>query len=189
VTKSHALLGISVAVLVGAGVVLAGTGIGHRDAPSGTAQAAPAGARSRTPVHAVLMPTEGVKSADQLLELGDAYSSDGHYAQAERAYQEALRLEPGDEVATVRLAMVWHADGNSHRATDAIKAVLAQAPDDQEAHYSLAVIYYSQERIDQARSEWAAAVKIDPASTMGRRSQSFVDLLEDQQSAATAGEE
>ena len=57
-------------------------------------------------------------------------------------------------------------------------------PDDQDAHYSLAIVCFSDGRIDAAKEQWETAAGIDPSSTTGRRSQSFVDLLDDQQSGA-----
>ena len=83
--------------------------------------------------------------------------------------------------------MVWHADGESQRAAQAIKGVLEKSPGNQEAHYSMAIIYFSADRLDEAKSEWEAAAKLDPSSAIGRRSQSFVDLLEGKQTAAPAG--
>jgi cytochrome c-type biogenesis protein CcmH/NrfG len=62
--------------------------------------------------------------------------------------------------------------------------VLKAHPDDQDAHYTLAIVYFSAGRVDEAKQEWQTAAGIDPTSTTGRRSQSFVDLLEDNKSAA-----
>ena len=90
-------------------------------------------------------------------------------------------MKPGNETAAVRLAMVWHAEGQTGRATAAIDAVLVKDPGQQEAHYSLAIIYFSENDVEAAKSQWMAAAKIDPTSTIGRRSQSFVDLLEGKQ--------
>ena len=104
--------------------------------------------------------------------------------QAEHAYSQALDLEPDSAMAQVGLAMVWHAQGDSKRAEAALRAVIKQHPDDQDAHYSLAIVYFSSGRIDDAKAQWETAAGIDPSSTTGRRSQSFVDLLEDQQSSA-----
>ena len=68
-----------------------------------------------------------------------------------------------------------------------LRAVIEEHPDDQDAHYSLAIVCFSSGRVDEAKEQWQTAAGIDPRSTTGRRSQSFVDLLEDQQSGAPAG--
>ena len=107
--------------------------------------------------------------------------------QAERAYSQARALAPDNAKAQVGLAMVWHAQGDSKRAESMLRAVLEEHPDDQDAHYSLAIVCFSTGRVDEAKEQWQTAAGIDPRSTTGRRSQSFVDLLEDQQSGAPGG--
>lgn len=116
-----------------------------------------------------------------LLKLGEACYFSHRYSQADAAYRDALALHPGDPTATVRLAMVWHARGDSGRGAKAIEDVLVEEPNHQEAHYSLAMIRFSQQQLDDARAEWAAAARIDPTSVLGHRSQSFVNLLNDSQ--------
>ena len=119
-----------------------------------------------------------------LLDLANAYFMAQRLTQAERAYADALELEPDSAMAQVGLAMVWHAQGDSKRAETALRRVLKDHPDDQDAHYSLAIVCFSDGRIDAAKEQWETAAGIDPSSTTGRRSQSFVDLLDDQQSGA-----
>ena len=104
--------------------------------------------------------------------------------QSEQSYSEALAQEPGNAAAQVGLALVWHAQGDSKRAETALQAVLDAHPGDQEAHYSLAIVYFSTGRVGDAKAQWEKAARIDPESTTGRRSQSFVDLLEDQESGS-----
>jgi cytochrome c-type biogenesis protein CcmH/NrfG len=123
-----------------------------------------------------------------LLELGDAYFMAQRLQQAERAYSQALALTPESAAAQVGLAMVRHAQGDSRRAESMLRAVIEEHPDDQDAHYSLAIVFFSTGRVDEAKEQWQTAAGIDPRSTTGRRSQSFVDLLEDQQSGAPAAE-
>ena len=209
--KHYVLAGVGVAVLVAAVIVVVGTSSGGGDAagtvaePSTAGQSLPPGhpsvdgkAGEATPapvtddaVQQKIAQLESA-SADQpdnvavLLELGDAYFLGQRYQQAARTFRTALQIDPGNPTATVRLAMVWHADGDSARAAQAIKAVLAKTPGNQEAHYSMAIIYFSANRIDEAKAEWAAAAKLDPSTAIGRRSQSFVDLLEGKQTSAPA---
>jgi cytochrome c-type biogenesis protein CcmH/NrfG len=129
------------------------------------------------------------KDVATLLKLGEAYFVSQHNRLAERTFAEVLAVDPGNDTAKVRLAMAWHAAGDTKRAEKAIAKVLAAKPDDQEAHYSLAIIYFSTDRSAQARDEWLTAAKLDPKSVIGRRSQSFVDLLDGQESkSANAGD-
>jgi len=209
--KHYALAGVGVAVLVAAVIVAAGMNSAGGDA-TGTVAEQPTAGQSLPPGHPTVDDASGAPtpaavtddtvqqkiaqlkraSADQpddvdlLLKLGDAYFLGQRYEQAARTLRVALQIDPGNPTATVRLAMVWHAGGASQRAARAIKAVLDKTPENQEAHYSMAIIYFSTDRIEEAEAEWAAAAKLDPSTAIGRRSQSFVDLLGDQQTSAPA---
>jgi tetratricopeptide (TPR) repeat protein len=209
--KNYVIAGVGVAVLVATVIVVVGTTSGGGDA-GGTVAGQSSAGQSLPPGHPAVgdkvggsttapVTTDVVQqkiaklkraSADQpdnvtvLLDLGETYFLAQRYPQAARTFRAALRLKPRNPTATVRLAMVWHADGQSQRAAQAIKTVLEKTPRNQEAHYSMAIIYFSADRIDEAKAEWAAAAKLDPSSAIGRRSQSFVDLLEGKQTSEPA---
>ena len=164
---------------------------GHPAVESGDADASPSPATGAS-VEATIAQLEDVRAEDPgdvaaLLELGDAYFVGQYYGRAARAYGDVLRLDPGNTAATVRLAMVWHADGETARAEETIQNVVADRPGDQEAHYSLAIIYFSTDRVADAKDEWVTAARLDPDSELGRRSRSFVDLLEGEQSGESSG--
>jgi cytochrome c-type biogenesis protein CcmH/NrfG len=209
--QHYVLAGVGVAVLVAVVIVVVGTSSGDGSAAGTVAKPSTAG-QSLPPGHPSVDAKGGeatpapvtddavqqkiaqlvTASADQpdnvgvLLELGDAYFLGQRYQQAARTFRTALRLDPGNPTATVRLAMVWHADGDSERAAQAVQAVLDKAPQNQEAHYSMAIIYFSADRIDEAKAEWVEAANLDPSTAIGRRSQSFVDLLDGKQTSAPA---
>jgi tetratricopeptide (TPR) repeat protein len=117
-----------------------------------------------------------------LLDLGEAYFMAQRLDDAERIYAEALGAEPDNAGAQVGLAKIVHARGDSQRAEEALLAILEEHADYQDAHYWLAIVFFSDGEIDAAREQWRAAARIDPKSVTGRRSQSFVELLEDGQS-------
>jgi Tfp pilus assembly protein PilF len=120
-----------------------------------------------------------------LLDLGNDYYIAQRYRDAGQAFREALGLRPKDIAAQIRLAMVWHAQGLTSKAISTLQAVLEASPSSQDAHYSLAILFFSQDQVTKARDQWAAAARIDPRSTIGRRSQNFVDLLDGKESAPT----
>ena len=211
--RSLALIAVAAAVAVAAVIVVAGMNSGGGDAAgaSGGASAGTSGATDTLPSgHPSVAVDQEQPVADTdadadssdpvallekrrakdptdvgvLLDLGKAYFMRQRLQQAERAYSDALAQEPGSAMAQVGLAMVWHAKGDSKRAETALLQVLDAHPDDQEAHYSLAIVYFSAGRVGEAKAQWETAARIDPASITGRRSQSFVDLLEDQRSSS-----
>jgi cytochrome c-type biogenesis protein CcmH/NrfG len=211
VRRSLALIAVAAAVAAAAAVVVAGMSSGDGAGASssqatGTAGSLPSGhpsiaGRDTSPAPgddsspsadattAAIAQLQSEADDDPgnvqvLLDLGDAYFMRQHLQQAEQAYTQALGRQPDNAAAQVGLAMVWHAQGDSKRAERALKSVLDSHPDDQDAHYSLAIIYFSNGRTDLAKQEWQAAARIDPSSVTGRRSQSFVDLIEGDESAS-----
>jgi cytochrome c-type biogenesis protein CcmH/NrfG len=202
VRRSLALIAVATAVAVAAAVVVAGMNSGGGgDAGAATSQtpgALPSGHPSISASDETTEPPAGDADSDDtaladleakhdedpddvqaLLDLGDAYFMRLHLRQAAQAYTEALTQDPDSTAAQVGLAMVWHAEGDSKRAEKTLADLVQAHPDDQDAHYSLAIVYFSSGRVDEAKIEWQTAARIDPGSTTGRRSQSFVDLLED----------
>jgi tetratricopeptide (TPR) repeat protein len=121
-----------------------------------------------------------------LVDLGDAYFMRQQLEQAEQAYTRALAQDSRNVAAKVGLALVWHARGDSGRAEKSLTGILEAHPDDQDAHYSLAIVYFSAGRVDEAKREWQKAARIDPGTATGRRSQSFVDLLDDDEPTPSA---
>jgi cytochrome c-type biogenesis protein CcmH len=200
VKKHYVLIGIGVAALAAATVVVIGAGTGGEgiSATNGAAAATqplPSGhpsangrgtadsAASDSSVQRTIIELKAAvkthpRDPDLLLKLGDAWFLGQRYREAGRAFRSVLRLAPGNAAATVRLAMVWHADGDTPRALTALKNVLVKTPQDQEAHFFLAIVYFSQKQAELAKAEWIIAARLDPRSAIGRRSRSFVDLLE-----------
>jgi cytochrome c-type biogenesis protein CcmH/NrfG len=202
--RHYLLAGVAVAIGLAAVVIAVGLRSGTASGAAGATGELPAGhptveqtaESSPVPEASPTLETrierlEEARSDDPgdvgtLLRLGDAYFLSQRNRRAEQAYSEALDLDPDNPAAKVRLAMVWHAAGDTKRAEKAIVSVLAGKPDDQEAHYSLAIIYFSTDRPRQARDEWSKAAKLDPKSVIGRRSQSFVNLLDGKDSGESA---
>ncbi len=208
--RSLALIAVGVAVAVAAAIVIAGMtsggeaaggaagdGVAETALPSGHPSIAPdeSGEDVEDGDRADESETDAVKRLEArrdehpddvtvLLDLGEAYFMAQRLDEAEQAYSQVLRAEPASTPARVGLAMVWHAQGKSGRAEEALHAVLKEHPDDQDAHYSLAIVFFSDGQIDAAKEEWQMAAGIDPTTVTGRRSQSFVDLLDDGQSGS-----
>lgn len=204
--RSLALIAVGAAVAVAAVVVVAGMTAGDGGDTPGAAAATSGPAADTLPsghpsvamtedpepegdVKDTIARLEQQRAADPtdvavLLDLGEAYFLGQRLREARQAYSEAEQQDPGNAAAQVGLAMVAHAGGDSARAEEMLRAVLDAHPDDQAAHYSLAILFFSAGHVGDAKAEWETAARIDPKSTTGRRSQSFVDLLNDQKSAA-----
>ncbi len=205
--RSLALIAVAVAVAVAAAVVVVGRNSGDggetagastasQNLPSGhpsiaaadTEDPASDGASGENIAQLEAQRAKDPSNVKVLLDLGDAYFMGQRLRQAQQTYDEVLAKEPDNATAQVGLAMVWHAQGDSRRAETSLLKVVEAHPDDQQAHYSLAIVYFSGGRISEAKREWQTAASIDPTSTTGRRSQSFVDLLKDAETATPAAQ-
>jgi cytochrome c-type biogenesis protein CcmH/NrfG len=113
------------------------------------------------------------------LALANAYLLSQRYDQAALLFSEVLATNPENQIAPVRLALVWHAQGDDKKAVRRIADVLRKWPNNQGAHYTLATIYFSQQKTEAARAEWQRAAQIDPTTRIGRTAQNFVNLLSD----------
>ncbi len=202
--RHHALVGISVALVVAATIVAVGSKAGN--GPGASATQLPPGHPSVSPssgpsqISGVPDPSRmaaaiaklerahrrSPRDVTVLLDLGNDYYIAQRYRDAGKAFREALGLRPKDVAAQIRLAMVWHAQGLTAKAISTLQIVLKEAPSSQDAHYSLAILYFSEDQVTKARDQWAAAARIDPRSTIGLRSQSFVDLLDGKESVPPA---
>lgn len=200
-TRHHAKVVISVGVLTAAAVVATATAV-ERSGSGGVRMATtspsarpvvatsvsttPAAAKGGQQTLAALRraAAKAPRSVEAHMALADALYLDRRYPEAITTYEEVLDLRPDYTTATVRLAMVWHAQGRSALARTAIEEVIAAHPSDQEAHYSLAMIAFARNRLGEAEAEWRTAAAIDPMTTLGRRSRSFVDLLEGDESSS-----
>ena len=200
-TKSHALIGVAAALAVTV-VVIVVDGCASPDAglpvgPSSTMPTLPpslpsvgGGTGSRAGASGAATEEQTISHLERALArqpgdvktelaLANAYLLSQRYDQAALLFSEILATDPENQIAPVRLALVWHAQGDDTKAVRRIAAVLREWPDNQEAHYTLATIYFSQQKTEAARSEWQRAAQIDPTTRIGRTAQNFVNLLSD----------
>ena len=199
--KSHALIGVAAALAVTVVVIVVdGCAKSNAGLPVGLSTTVPtvpptlpavgggtgsrAGAGGGTTVQQTISHLEKALAKQPgdvktELALANAYLLGQRYDQAALLFSEVLATNPENQIAPVRLALVWHAQGDDTKAVRRIAAVLREWPDNQEAHYTLAAIYFSQQKTEAARSEWQRAAQIDPTTSIGRAAQNFVNLLSD----------
>jgi tetratricopeptide (TPR) repeat protein len=104
--------------------------------------------------------------AEAHANLGDALAQlPGRQAEAVAHYEAALRIKPGLAWAHCHLAFVL--SRTPGRETEAIahsEEALRLKPDYVDAYNALAITYVQLGRPDQAKAQWEAALKIDPAN-------------------------
>ena len=201
--KQYAVAGVIVAVLVAALIVVAGSRSSDKTATASTTGAKGASA-SLPPGHPSIEPTASTQAQPEYgkmvtaleakykkhpndtkvaLALADAYLMNERPAKARALYAKVLAREPENEDARVQYAMALHAGGDDERAFALLGQVIKDDPESQLAHFNLAILYFSQQKADQAKSEWKKAAQIDPSTSIGRSAQNFVNLMENSSGA------
>ena len=94
--------------------------------------------------------------------LASAYSSKNDFANAERAYREAIRLDPKAYDPRLNLAAMLSRAGRGEEAISEVRAATASAPDAVEPRIYLALIEAQLGRYAEAANDATAAQQIDP---------------------------
>ena len=201
--KHYAVAGVIVAVVVAGLIVVAGTRSSDKTATA-TETGAKGASASLPPGHPSIAPTSSAQAQPDYgkmigaleakyrkhpantkvcLALADAYLMNERPAKARALYAKVLQRDPGNEEAKVQSAMALHALGDDEQALSLLGDVIEGDPNSQLAHYNLAILYFSEQKADQAKSEWKKTAQIDPTTSIGRSAQNFVNLMDNSSGA------
>lgn len=98
---------------------------------------------------------------------GLTYENAGDTASAEKAYRDAIALDPNYCDAMDNLALLVRKNGNSDEAISLYENSIKVAPDNQVAHLGLANTYMELEEYDKALAEYNAILAINPENPEG----------------------
>ncbi len=101
------------------------------------------------------------ESADLLVLMADSYLALGEKRNAEKAYRQALDLEPGHVDGSLNLAMLLVANRERREAIALSKGVLAEHPNHARAHFCLGVAYNARADISEAFAQYKILKKLD----------------------------
>jgi predicted aspartyl protease len=107
------------------------------------------------------------RDADVLALEGDALWAAGLFDEAERAYQQALAIEPVTPRARNGLAKSLLSQGQIERAREEVHAAIAVTPNEADWHYTLASIHIAEHQYDDAAGEFARYVALLPPGAGG----------------------
>jgi tetratricopeptide (TPR) repeat protein len=113
------------------------------------------------------------------VNLGASQDAIGHGAEARSAYREALKLNPGDEIALCRLASSFYATGQKDSAMTTMRATLEKNPRSHCTYFTLGVAYADAGMFREAIRTWQRVVEYAPDSPEAESAKESIKLLQD----------
>ena len=104
---------------------------------------------------------QAAPSADTWNSLGSAYATKNDFTNAERAYREAIRLDPKSYDARMNLCAMLSRAGRNDEALASVREAARVAPDSVEPRVYLALIEAQMGRRADAANDAAEAQRID----------------------------
>ncbi|MEB3195571.1 MAG: tetratricopeptide repeat protein [Candidatus Sericytochromatia bacterium] len=101
-----------------------------------------------------------------LHEQGVRFQRAGQLREAAEAYEAALALTPGLELARSNLALVRYQLGENEASIAHYQTLLAEHPFNAKARFNLGVVYASIGQLDQAAAEYRQVLTLEPGHAM-----------------------
>ena len=105
---------------------------------------------------------QGGGDIDGLIAQGQAAIEAGKLSEAEKAFRDAVNLDPGSAGAQFGLGNVYIRQGQLAAAETAYRAAVNGNPDMASAHLNLGVVYYQMEQLSKAEEEFSAVLRLAP---------------------------
>ena len=121
-----------------------------------------------------LYPIFQPQSNDPLLIQGVLLQRRGKQHSAEKLYARAARLHPGDDEAQVAAAVGRFNEDNLSASFSRLGPLVKRFPHSQSVRYHLGLLLAWTGQRDQAVKEFRLARKLNPRSTLGRQSSTFL---------------
>jgi len=93
--------------------------------------------------------------------------NDGRVEEAQAQFREALRLDPGQLMAHLRLGEILERQGRIDEAADRYRLLLRLRPDLPDALFALGRLALAQGRLEEARVNLRRYLDLGPATTGG----------------------
>jgi tetratricopeptide (TPR) repeat protein len=99
----------------------------------------------------LLLPAwSAAQNVQSYIDQGIKDSQAGHYDQALKAFDQALKLKPNDPALITYKGIIYYAKGNNAQALKEFEAALKINPNFARAYYQRGMVYQSQEKYRQA---------------------------------------
>lgn len=112
------------------------------------------------------------------VNMGLAYTDAGNRADARRALNRAIQVNPKDVLAYCHLGYLDHLSGNLSDAMTMYRQALTIDPKSPQAHYNLGLAFAEQKIFNEAVREWQIVIKNDPNSDLGKTAAENVKIIQ-----------
>jgi len=104
----------------------------------------------------------GLKDAENLSYLGNAFYERKDCGNAEKSYRKSLEFNPDNAAAHTNLGNLLDNLKRYDEAEKEYRAAIQVDPDDAAAHYNHGILLNNQGRYEEAEKEYRAAIQVDP---------------------------
>lgn len=118
------------------------------------------------------------KDLKLLVNLGAAHDAMGHGEVAQGLYEQALKIAPGDSVASCRLASSLYARGKHQESVDILRDVIQRTPAAYCAYFTLGVAFADAGIYRDAIRMWQRVVELAPNSPEAVSAQESITVLQ-----------
>lgn len=105
---------------------------------------------------------ENLEDAETWLAVGNLHDQLGNKTKAKNSFNKALELEPDNQAANIRLALMLYEEENYTEAIPRLEKAFEFAPDNDTVSRSLATAYQKSGRIQDAIDKYEGIIKNDP---------------------------
>jgi tetratricopeptide (TPR) repeat protein len=111
-----------------------------------------------------------------LVQQGNQFMDEGHYAVAAEVYRRALGLQAAPDVR-VDYGACLHAMGLPLRAIEEFRTVVESHPEHGIATFNLGIVYFDQQQPDSAQRYFRRYLEIDPDGPAAAQAQSLLQQI------------
>jgi Flp pilus assembly protein TadD len=117
--------------------------------------------------------------------LGSVYAQTGHLKESENAYRTALEKDPSSSGSVANLANLYIQSGRFEEGLKALDILTTKNPSNSGAYTIKGMIFQKQEKIEDAKQNYALALKVDSNNETAGNNLAFL-LAEQNQDLTTA---
>lgn len=110
-------------------------------------------------------PAHTKERASIITSYGIYLASVGKTKEAERAIEEAIRLNPTEVLAYINLGNLLDQVGKKEEAGKAYQNAISLDPKNVRAHYNLGLLFSEQGKLNEAEKEFSKVIELDPSDT------------------------